>query len=309
MAPSLAKLRRLGRRMLGRTDPIILMYHRVSDVPVDPWDLAVHPSRFAEQMDVLRRSRVPVPLDWLVAEIAAGRRPERAVAITFDDGYLDVLCDAKPILDRYNIPATMFLTTGAIGSPTGFWWDRLAATVLTAPEIPEELRLSFGTVEGRDRSELHLALWRTIRLLGATERGDAVEEVARALRRSTFPPTPVMNLAEVRELIADGAVTIGAHSVSHPSLPSLSEQAQCLEMQESRRVVEEIAGQAVRRFAYPFGDFDERSERIARDVGFDFAVSTQPGAAVRRQDLFRLPRYAVANWSGERFEAELDSFG
>jgi peptidoglycan/xylan/chitin deacetylase (PgdA/CDA1 family) len=118
-----------------------------------------------------------------------------------------------------------------------------------------------------------------------------------------------MNLAEVRELIADGAVTIGAHSVSHPSLPSLSEQAQCLEMQESRRVVEEIAGQAVRRFAYPFGDFDERSERIARDVGFDFAVSTQPGAAVRRQDLFRLPRYAVANWSGERFEAELDSFG
>ena len=299
-------LRRLLAR--GRADPIILMYHRIADIDLDPWSLAVAPARFAEQMDVLRRTRSPVPLDWLVREVAAGRRPARAVAVTFDDGYLDVLDEGKPILDRTGIPATMFLTTGALGSPSGFWWDRLAAAVLTAVDVPRELRLSFARVASRDRDEAHLALWQEIRVLAPAERERAVEEVARTLGRTAAPPAPIMTREDVAALLAGDTFTLGAHSVSHPSLPSLSEDDQRREMQQSRRAVEELTGAAVRRFAYPFGDFDARSERIARDVGFEFALSTEPGAARRARDLFRLPRYAVGDWNGERFEAELRGF-
>ena len=300
-----SSLRRIAARALGREDPIILMYHRVADSSLDPWDLAVHPKRFAEQMDVLRRARSPVPLDWLVAEIVAGRRPRRAVAITFDDGYLDVLREGKPVLERCGVPATMFLTTGALGSPSGFWWDRLATAVLLPANVPDVLRLSFTTITVRDRATLHRDLWSHIRVLNPVERDLAVEEVARVLGPVELPSAPIMTRAEVRELAEGGVVTIGAHSVSHPSLPSLSEEAQRHEMEASRRVAEEITGGPIRRFAYPFGDFDARSERIAREVGFEFALSTRPGSAVSRNDLFRLPRYAVSNWSGERFEAEL----
>ena len=296
------------RRALGRNDPLILMYHRVADVRVDPWDLAVHPARFDEQMDVVSRTRMPVPIDWLVGEISAGRRPQKAVAVTFDDGYLDVLRAAKPVLEKHDVPATMFLTTGTLGAPYGFWWDRLSEAVLTVSAAPDRMRLSFAEVSARDRHELHLALWRTIRVLGPTERERAVDEVAHALGTAELPRAPVMNRDEVRELATGGLVTIGAHSVSHPSLPSLSDAEQQREMEESRNVVEDIVGEPVRRFAYPFGDFDERAERLARTVGFDFAVSTLPGVAVSRRELFRLPRYAVGNWGGERFEAALRSF-
>jgi peptidoglycan/xylan/chitin deacetylase (PgdA/CDA1 family) len=300
-----SSLRRIAARALGREDPVVLMYHRVADPSLDPWDLAVHPTRFAEQMDVLRRVRVPVPLDWLVGEIVAGRKPRRAVAVTFDDGYLDVLRDGKPVLERFGIPATMFLTTGSLGSPSGFWWDRLATAVLLPATMPDVVRLSFASITSRDRVALHRELWNRIRVLGPVERDLAVEEVARVVGPVDLPSAPIMTRAEVRELAAGGVVTIGAHSVSHPSLPSLSDEAQRYEMEESRRAVEEITAGAVRRFAYPFGDFDARSERIAREVGFEFAMSTRPGSAVSKDDLFRLPRYAVSDWSGERFEAEL----
>jgi peptidoglycan/xylan/chitin deacetylase (PgdA/CDA1 family) len=300
-----SSFRRIAARALGREDPIVLMYHRVADLSLDPWDLAVHPKRFAEQMDVLRRARSPVPLDWLVGEIVAGRRPRRAVAVTFDDGYLDVLREGKPVLERFGVHATMFLTTGSLGSPSGFWWDRLATAVLSPATVPDVVRLSFASITSRDRVALHRELWSCIRVLSPVERDLAVDEVASVLGPIELPSAPIMTRAEVRELTDGGVVTIGAHSVSHPSLPSLTEEAQRHEMDESRRVVEEIVGGPVRRFAYPFGDFDARSERIAREVGFAFAVSTQPGSAVSRDDLFRLPRYAVSDWSGERFEAEL----
>jgi peptidoglycan/xylan/chitin deacetylase (PgdA/CDA1 family) len=91
-------------------------------------------------------------------------------------------------------------------------------------------------------------------------------------------------------------------------LPSLSEDAQRAEMSESRRTVEEIAGGMVNRFAYPFGDFDERSERLARELGFAFALATEPGAARSSRDLYRLPRYAVGDWGAEQFAGELATF-
>ena len=287
---------------------MILMYHRVADVTVDPWELAVGPRHFDEQMAVLRRERDPVPLDWLVGEIAAGRRPERAVAVTFDDGYLDVLRAAKPLLDQHGVPATLFLTTGALGSKAGFWWDRLASLVLTPGALPE-LTLSFIRAPDRsDRVRFHLSLWRAIRLLGAEERERALDELARALGRTPRADAPIMSAAEVGDLIADGNVTLGAHSVTHPSLPSLSEDAQREEMLASRRTVEEIAGGTVTRFAYPFGDYDERSERIAREVGFSFALATEPGAVTSNRDLYRLPRYSVGDWGAEQFAGELATF-
>jgi len=304
-----ARISRAVRRLGGRMDPVILMYHRVADVAVDPWELAVSPRHFAEQMAVLRRDREPVPLDWLVREIVAGRRPARAVAVTFDDGYLDVLGQAKPILDRNDVPATLFLTTGTLGSAAGFWWDRLASIVFATDRIPAGLALSFADApDTTDRERFHLCLWRAIRLLGPQARERALDELARALGRTPREDAPIMSDDEARALAADGRVTLGAHSVTHPSLPSLSEDAQRAEMAESKRRVEEIAGTAIKRFAYPFGDFDERSARLAREIGFEFAVSTEPGAATSARDLYRLPRYTVGDWNGDRFAAALATF-
>src|SRR5271165_453487 len=82
-----------------RGGPAILMYHRIATPDVDPWGLSVSPKRFAEQVQALRARRTMLSMDALVARLKSGDLPHDAVALTFDDGYLDNLGQAKPILE------------------------------------------------------------------------------------------------------------------------------------------------------------------------------------------------------------------
>lgn len=131
-------IRRVARRVVAalkprRPRPAILMYHRVAALSRDPWDLAVHPDLFAAQMAWLRAHRTPMPMDELVDRAQAGTLPASAVGITFDDGYLDNLVNAKPALVQHRIPATIFVASGFTGSGHPFWWDELAGMILDAP--------------------------------------------------------------------------------------------------------------------------------------------------------------------------------
>ena len=112
--------------------PLILMYHRISDPPIDPWGLAVSPLHFEEQLHILRRTRQPFALAEFVDRLLSGALPSNAVALTFDDGYVDNLTAGKELLARTNIPATVFLATGYIDRAEPFWWDELSTFLLRA---------------------------------------------------------------------------------------------------------------------------------------------------------------------------------
>jgi peptidoglycan/xylan/chitin deacetylase (PgdA/CDA1 family) len=306
----LSKVRRTTRRLLGRRDPLILMYHRVANAPVDPWRLAVEPRNFEGHMAVLASSRSVVPLDWLVNQVMAGRRPSGAVAITFDDGYLDVLSTAKPILDKYDVPATVFFTTGAFGSLSGFWWDRLANSVVSVPVLPEVMTLSFVpggafSTRGRDVDKVHRALWRQISAMPQVDRELAISEVSDALGSSAKSTAAVMSQQDVRALVCSGRITPGAHTVTHPSLPDLDEDGQRDEMLRSREAMETLMGERVGRFAYPFGRFNSTSERLMRELDFDYAVTTDFGSLDSPRQRYRLPRLGMENWSAEQLEVKL----
>ncbi len=80
---------------------LVLCYHRVTTAVADPWGLCVSPDRFNQQMEVLRLHAEPLPLAELVARAARPDPPARAVAVTFDDGYVDNLLAAAPVLRRW----------------------------------------------------------------------------------------------------------------------------------------------------------------------------------------------------------------
>lgn len=111
---AVSRLRGILRAL--RRQALILVYHRIAEVKVDPWELAVRPDHFAEQLQVIRRLGRPLSLRELVRSMRNGGIPRRAIVVTFDDGYADNLLQAKPLLDRADVPATVFLTAGALAA-------------------------------------------------------------------------------------------------------------------------------------------------------------------------------------------------
>src|SRR5262245_6982 len=127
---------------------MILMYHRVSDLACDPWSRAVAPDRFAEQLAVLRDHAQDLQVCRLT-DLASPGRPQRQVVITFDDGYADNLFEARPLLERYDCPATVFLVSGDIDGTREFWWDELSQIFLEPNTLPESLDLMVEGVNHR----------------------------------------------------------------------------------------------------------------------------------------------------------------
>ena len=181
----------------AKPKPLILLYHRIANEPIDPWANVVSPSRFEEQLQVVRRTRHPLGLMEFVRNLIAGALPSNAVALTFDDGYVDNLVSAKPRLAAADVPATVFLATGYIDRPEGFWWDELARLILLEDHPQsfelvirdEAMRFNFGA-EVADREDgimaaasfknRHAALWtiwETLRRLDEDERRSAMLQI------------------------------------------------------------------------------------------------------------------------------------
>ena len=305
--------------------PVILMYHRIADEPVDPWGLAVAPQRFAEQLRVLGATRRCVSLSDFVRSLADGTLAPNAAAVTFDDGYADNLVAGKPLLSAADIPATVFLTTGYVDRADGFWWDELAKIVLLGRARPyfelmihdETVRFDFSTdvaescnttadLAKRRRSVLE-SLRRALLLLSSADREHVMAQLRRIFPDRDFRAESgrVLTGAEVREIASDGLVTIGAHTVTHPCLPGLKASDRQREIIESKRTCEALIGKPVTTFAYPYGEFDVETSETVRSAGFVCACSMLSGPANPAANAFALPRLHVSNLNGEDFERAL----
>lgn len=133
----------LGLRRSQRI--VILLYHRVSDEFRD--EVTVGIEQFDRQMAWLGSRCTVVPTSDIVHGRIPVSSPSPVIAVTFDDGYLDNWENAAPILERYRIPATFFISTGFIGENRPFPHDaqKLGRTVpaMTWDQIEQLQRLGF----------------------------------------------------------------------------------------------------------------------------------------------------------------------
>lgn len=109
-------------KVSSKTAPILL-YHRVDEVKNDPIMLCVTPATFEEHLKFIKNNYQPLPLSELSRRIVSNSLVGNEISITFDDGYQDNLKNALPLLEKYNIPATIFVTTGYLGRKASFKWD------------------------------------------------------------------------------------------------------------------------------------------------------------------------------------------
>lgn len=270
---------------------LLLTYHRVATTEVDPWGLCVAPPRFAEQLDVLRKYYKPLPLQQLTEDLRTHGDVTNGVVVTFDDGYADVLREAVPLLDRHEIPATVFIVTGQLGAESEFWWDELERLLLRPGTLPARLQLRLATTHHgwdlRDdavydvaafnrhrawrpwtqgnptaRQAVFLSVWELMQRLTHEDRNDLLVQL-RDWAGGGLPdrvPAPALDARRQamsqRELATMGEcrlVEIGAHTVTHPALSALDRERQRQEIRQCKTDLEALIGRSVTSFAYPYG--------------------------------------------------------
>jgi peptidoglycan/xylan/chitin deacetylase (PgdA/CDA1 family) len=296
---------------------LILMYHRVAEVHTDPFSICVAPGHFAEQLEVLRKHAHPLRLQDLCSALRTGTIPPRSVALTFDDGYADNLEAAKPLLDRHDTPATVFIMTGFIGSEREQWWDELERIFLEPRTLPESLDLYIQDTYYRaelvtpaQRKATYFAVWRLLQLMPEVERRIVLDRLAEwtGLVSQARPAYRGLSAGEVRTLADGGLIEIGAHTVTHPALPELAAAEQQSEIRQSKARLEEILDRPVISFAYPYGAQSAATAAIVREAGFHRACATTVGPVEPGVDPFQLPRVQVNDWDGAGFEQRLSAW-
>jgi peptidoglycan/xylan/chitin deacetylase (PgdA/CDA1 family) len=261
-----------------------------------PYFTKLAPEQFEAQIRYLRRNYRIVSLDE-VCKMQPGRELDPAVAITFDDGYRDLYTNAFPILQKYCVPATIYLTVGSIESGEPAWYDRVFLALKVMPGHRLNLDLdgprSFDLSSTSARLEAATEIVTYLRTLPDWRR----KECCAALEREVSLPQEELNdrmldWEQVRTMHQAG-ICFGSHTMNHPVISRVSSQQMERELLDSKRIMEQRIGAPVEHFAYPFGrpaDCGTEATEVLRRLGYRSAVTTTSGFNTLSTDPFRLRR-------------------
>ena len=285
----------------------IFIYHRVLPQPDALFPGESHAENFDHQMGQLADCFRIIPLSDAVRSIRQGKLPPRAACITFDDGYADNAEIALPILQKHGISATFFVSTGFLDGGR-MWNDTVIELIRRAPgDILDLAKIGLGQFEIGTFPQRRQAIKNVLdalKYLPLESRRSRIEEMHALI--PVIPSNNLMMTSDQVRLLHSAGMEIGGHTVNHPILARLENDAAAYaEIANGKEMLESIIHAPVRLFAYPNGkprrDYIADHAKMVREIGFDAAVSTAPGAARISSDLYQLPRFTPWDWESMRF--------
>ena len=316
---------------------LVLMYHRVCDIETDPWQLAVSPNNFESQIKALKKNFNVLPLSDLVEQLTVGKIEPNNVYLTFDDAYRDNYLNARPVLEKYNCPATFFIPTHFIGKQQLFWWDELESIFLHTQNLPASLTFSIGediytfqieseplTEEVRlkqqawiwpatpptYRCKLYLKIWELLRPLPHTK----IVEVIDSIRQwGNYSPSQssenyAMNNDELEVLANNKLFSLGIHTMTHPALASHSKAIQSAEIAGSKDYLNDLGYPQINAIAYPYGNYNDDTRSIVLQNNIPIGFTTSQEVVTRNSSPLHLGRFQVNNCSGTELIEKLSLY-
>jgi peptidoglycan/xylan/chitin deacetylase (PgdA/CDA1 family) len=297
IAERLGVVRRL-RGLHDRRSPAltILAYHRVmptdalESYPFDQELISATPGQFDSQMRYLREHLRPIALNDVITHVEHGTPlPPDSVAVTFDDGFADTYRYAFPVLQRYEIPATVFVSTGYVESGEPFWFELASYLVYRLP--PQSLELQDGTClpTGDSWTARTASLRRVHSILKDLPNAARVQLIddwkhryANELAHGASLHSRPITWPQIIEMAASG-VAFGSHTVSHPNLTRLTDEDLHRELTDSKLALESKLQKPIDTIAYPIGTpsaFNSRVISAAREHSFKIGLTYVSGANV-----------------------------
>jgi peptidoglycan/xylan/chitin deacetylase (PgdA/CDA1 family) len=233
-------------------------------------------------------------------------RPE--AVITFDDGLKNNLSEALPLLEKHGVPATIYVSTGAVETGMHFWWDQLILSIQVSGICRLDLR-PHGLSDfdlSPDSKGSRLGHWEKIqKLLEALKRISPLERertVAHILSTinsvytQAVSPFQPLSAGDIAELSKHPLIRIGSHTHCHSILSQIPTSQAELSIERSLHLLRDWTNQPIRHFSFPNGVHVSEVEPILREKGLATAVTCNPGRFRRGNSLFKIPRIPVGGY-------------
>jgi peptidoglycan/xylan/chitin deacetylase (PgdA/CDA1 family) len=253
------------------------MYHRVAPQRAPLYEVAIHPKIFEKQIRYLQNYYQLINLPDLKKDSKYSRDKKDFVVLTFDDGYYDNYKFAFPILRKYNIPATIFVTTGYIGTNKMLWWDKLSNHLYDSKSYSHFSKDKINTVRkivnnikdlncyiSKNNSKVIPNIINKLKLLDNNKRNKVIDNIIKeiSIDSKKLPNRRAMlSWEEIKEMAKFG-IGFGSHTVSHPVLNKIPKHDAEWEIKESKEKIQNEIQKKVTTFAYPYGKQEEFSEEI-----------------------------------------------
>ncbi len=293
-----------------RKQAAILCYHGVMHGGEDNYSNrnAVTAEMFERQMAYVARHYHVMALPEVVRRLAAKQvLPDYTLALTFDDGFRNNVTVAAPILEKYKLPATIFLTTAFIDSEKlGLWTERVDWLLQCAdkPAVTFEIdgsarELTLATA--RDRIIASDVIRAQLKALSPKERETSIMDLAekigaaRRIDQKLEERYAFMSWKEARGLL-NQRITLGSHTHTHSLMSTLSLAEAHFELSMSQKLIEAELDDQCNLFCYPNGgprDFTARDKELLHKLGYAAAVTLIPGFNDHRTDRFELRRFNI----------------
>jgi peptidoglycan/xylan/chitin deacetylase (PgdA/CDA1 family) len=294
---------------------MILCYHGVSLVDEHQWHpgLYVSQAHLDHRLALLRRNRCTVlPLDEAIARLYSNTLPDRAVALTFDDGYYDFLSRAWPVLQSYGYPATVYLTTGRVDHNTPIVHLLVSYALWKAQDRVLDgsgvtgLSGKYHLSSAQDRQRVVSGLMKVLPTIQIRYKDAIARTILEriGLDYEAFERARLLTLLrpdEVAALAAEG-VDFQLHTHLHRTQEDPDEFVR--DVAYNRERVDALTGKRASHLCYPSGMYRRSYLPALAREGIASATTCDPGLASRTSDRLLLPRFVdTTGVSDVEFEA------
>ncbi|RMG39731.1 MAG: hypothetical protein D6719_12655 [Candidatus Dadabacteria bacterium] len=285
----------------------VLMYHRIVKgyasvgefIPYGGLTVAVE--RFEEQIKQVAACYRPISIEEAIFKLEKGKLHERSVVVTFDDGYRDNLTHALPVLERYRVPATIFVAPALIDRVAPLWWYEIEECLKQLARLSfdwQGKRYHWNLIEAKDKYKAADELDALFKSLDFKSQLKLMDTIRGRMLRPARTDQLLLSWEEIKELDKHPLITIAAHTVNHAVLSRETTESLYFELKQSKLRLEEELKRPVNYMAYPYGTDNEVSWRefeATRQVGYRAAFTTRSGhlQAAHRKMPWALPRITV----------------
>ena len=302
-----------GRHTRFSKEPqlLILMYHRILPkqdprARLEEPGMMVTPETFRMHMSLVKQHFEVLPLSqWIKRKQNGETLPARCCAITFDDGWADNYEFAYPVLQEFNLPATIFLVSDMMGTNQLFWPERLARLLtniaLTCPEQwnhPDLKWIKNNTLNYKftttppDQEQLSEII-NQAKQLSDDQIHNHINTIETALQLNNKSQASLLSWQQMEEMCASGLIEAGSHTCHHIRLDAgQNEKTLKQEIVQSKSQIEKRLGQPVDAFCYPNGDHSPAAVELVKQ-NYQCAVTTSKGWNTKNTNAHLLHRMGV----------------